>query len=107
MPEHTTIQRVDDAPVFGSIAIDLGHYAGRRPSGQHVLHVADQRVLRQRAVAQPSADGGGQPPDGRRDVQLLADDPQPGVGDLAPQPRHPDLLEQVVVLDLARVARPG
>ena len=53
------------------------------------------------AVAQPPADGGGQAPDRRRDVQLLADDPQPGVGDLPPQPRDAHLLEQVVVLDLA------
>jgi len=59
---------------------------GRRPSSQHVLHVTDQRVLRQRAVAQPSAEGGGQPSDGRGDVQFLAHDPQPGFGDLTPQP---------------------
>ena len=52
------------------------------------------------------ADGGGQPADGRRDVQLLADDAQPGGGDLAAQPRHADLLEQVVVLDLAAPRAP-
>ena len=64
--EHTPIQRVDGAPVFRLGSDRCRPLRGRRPSGQHVLHVTDQRVLRQRAVAQPAADGGRQPPDGRR-----------------------------------------
>ena len=77
-----------------------------RPApAQHVFHVADERVLRERAVRTHRASGAGKPPDGRGHVQFLADDPQSGVRDLAAQPRDADLLEQVVVLDLSAPRR--
>ena len=45
------------------------------------------------------------PAHGRRGVQLLAHDAQPGVGNLAAQPGDADLLEQVVLLLLAAPCR--
>src|SRR5688500_4410181 len=63
---------------------------------QHVLHVADQRVLRQRAALEPSAQGLRHPPDGLGRMQLFADDPEPGVGDLTAQSPDRYELEQVV-----------
>src|SRR3954464_9885445 len=68
---------------------------------EYVFHVADERILRQGAVPEPSSDRRGHSPDGGGGVELLADDAQSGRGDLRPQPDNRDLLEQVVVLVLS------
>ena len=46
----------------------------RRRGAQHVLHVADQRILRQRADPSQRPMGAGHLPHGARDVQFLAHD---------------------------------
>src|SRR5262245_32535101 len=99
-----------DLSRVGHLALGVAWALGVAPLGivklfEHVFHVADECVLRQRTVAQPPADRGRQTPYGRRDVQLLAYDPQPGAGDLAAQPAHADELQQVVVFHLATTRR--
>ena len=79
--EHATVQRLDLAPVVWAVSVDVCHF-GRVRLGEHVFHITDQRVLRQRAVAQPPPDRRRQPPHGAGHVQLLADDAQAGAGDL-------------------------
>src|SRR5205823_2509659 len=72
---------------------------------QHVFHVADECILRQRAVSNPTRDRGGKFPNRRRDMQFLPDDPQAGLRDQAAQASDAHLLEQIIVLDLSSPRR--
>src|SRR6185503_3181270 len=62
-------------------------------SCEHVFHVADQRVLEKRAIANPPGDRRGQSPNRGRDVQFFAHDAESGLRDLIAQPDHSNFLE--------------
>src|SRR5947208_635540 len=76
---------------------------------EDIFHVADERVLKQAAVANPAPERRGQPAHGGCHMQLFTKDPKTRAGELSPQPLHPHFLEQIIFLGdtLAGIANEG
>src|SRR5438552_11807535 len=74
---------------------------------EDIFHVADQRVLHRRMIAQPPANDRRQSAHRTRDVQFFADDVEPGGGNLTAQSLHANELEQVVFFDHAFLSVPN